>query len=919
MAALAGLLILSAQAAQAADTTWENTGSGDFFDPDNWSNFYPEPGDSYSIDNGGTAQVTTFQITASYGPGVLGTAEGDSGLLTISGSGGLPVNTLTVGLAGTGFLGVSGGAATDPQTLNLDANNIFLGWAPTGVGEMEVNNGKVSSDVEVIVGAEGKGTLTISNVSSWEGQQHYIGYQAGSEGGTVVNDSVMTLGDDLFVGFEGSGTMQIEGNGIVTAYNATVGMFAGSEGSVTVSAAELTIAPTIPGYGELIVGSAGSGEVVVENSGTLATKVAQIAVQPGSTGSVQLSGGEWVNEGNLTVGDSGNAELKLEAASTLASGTTVLALTAGTTTATVQASTFDVGGDLTIGGAGSADFDIDDSSLKVDDFLTVGDSGNGTLTAVSGASITSATAQLGAQSGSTGEVSLTNSTWETTGDLFIGVLGNGTFTATNSSVEAAVVEIAGSNTSTSSLSLINSSLTTSSITGGAGTPTATMDGATLLLPADANDPTLISGFAADQFELAAGGLTVNTQGAAAVITSPLAGGGGLIKTGAGRIRLEGASTYSGGTQIQAGVLEIVGASALGSGQVVLGTAELRASTDSTLGADIPLFSVDVPENETAIVSAATGQTLTITPQELAFSSDAFLQVGSPGNAGTVVLAPSGAIHGFPWQLHVYEGTLLAANTAVEYLTSSIQVTQVRAGATLDFADHLTGTGIASLGGAGTVHTGSLGDRELVVSMGNFDGDITGEGILVVADYGLITSGNVTVAGGTIVNGGTFEVNGTAGEVTLNTNGTLSGTGTVGTVLLNGGAVSPGIPGGTLTTGDLLWSSGTIVMNLSFDQKESAMLVTESLQGSASSYAFNFQNNGWVEGFTYDLIEFSGTNIDLSQFTYTNGSGFHGDFAFNGNTLQFTMHAIPEPGAACLLAAAGLVALALRRKRVKSHA
>lgn len=67
-----------------------------------------------------------------------------------------------------------------------------------------------------------------------------------------------------------------------------------------------------------------------------------------------------------------------------------------------------------------------------------------------------------------------------------------------------------------------------------------------------------------------GGLSVAAVDGELHITGAVSGEGKLVKSGAGRLKLAGANTYTGGTEILSGVVDVTGASPLGTGPVSIG-------------------------------------------------------------------------------------------------------------------------------------------------------------------------------------------------------------------------------------------------------------------------------------------------------------------------------------------------------------
>ncbi|GCD54278.1 autotransporter-associated beta strand repeat-containing protein [Acetobacter pasteurianus] len=234
---------------------------------------------------------------------------------------------------------------------------------------------------------------------------------------------------------------------------------------------------------------------------------------------------------------------------------------------------------------------------------------------------------------------------------------------------------------------------------------------------------------------------------AASITDGAKGPAGLIKSGQGTLVMDGSNTYSGGTQIESGVLEITNSAALGTGAV---------------------------DDQTSLLVDVTGKS------ELAndiSGSGSLTKTGS----GDIVLSGKDTLSG---GINVQEGTL-AIGVNASPIDSDVNISS---GASLDTS--IGDVGTKSISGAGTVN---LGAKSLTLSdaSGQFSGQITGDGSLDVlsGSEGLIgvqanqatvqienaasvDTGNGSTVGSIIDNGGIISV---AGNTTL---GTLNGTGSV---------------------------------------------------------------------------------------------------------------------------------------------
>lgn len=844
----------------------------------------------------GNATFTLENSSALYSTtGYVGYLPGSQGLISLTSSAwtakdqGNP-RDITVGVEGSGEI-----QATSSQ---ISALNFVLGGTAGSTGVVSMSGGTLTVQDNLQVGNAGTGTLSLTNSASVSSDTLSIGTLENSTGHVSITNSSLTSAGNVFVGLSGQGTLEADGANF-EAPELFIGRNNGVTGSATFSSGTLALT------GEIHVGADGDGTFTLKDNGIMNTDKGNMGFAAGATGVINIVSGHWTNTQAIFVGVSGSGTLNIETQGLITSESGYIAQDAG-----------GVGKVNLIGG-----------SWDMSNTLAVGVNGTGGFSADGGA-VSSQWAQVGLNAGSSGVVTLNNATWTTDQTLTIASAGDGEFSETNgSNVTAQTIELASGAMVTGSLSVVNSSLTTENLIAGAGTASVDFSGAQfkLLGGSAVLDTLLIDGFAPGTVVVGTGGLTVDTQGGNAQITSVLSGTGGVAKAGAGRLRLTTDNTYAGGTAIESGVLEITTNAALGEGNVSLGTAELRATSNATLSGDlnggIQLISVNA--NQTGTFSAVTGQTLTLASLDFLLGASSTMQVGSTGHNGSVIFAPTGTVAlTADTQLNVASGTFQAGNEALGIVTATASTTTVQAGATLDFQDQLPDTVINSLAGAGTVHIGTSGSSSLTVNSGTFSGDISGNGILIKESSGtFVIAGETSFIGETTVNAGTFIVDGSLsnglGPVQVNEGGTLGGSGLVGTITLSGGTVAPGSSPGTLTAANLYWEAGKILFELGPSQAASDLIVTGQLQGFGGPYDFQFVDQGWVVGSTYTLINFAGTNIaDINDFGFTNSGGFDGDFAYNNDTLQFTLNTVPEPSSGVLAAIAAIAAglLRIRRRR-----
>lgn len=204
---------------------------------------------------------------------------------------------------------------------------------------------------------------------------------------------------------------------------------------------------------------------------------------------------------------------------------------------------------------------------------------------------------------------------------------------------------------------------------------------------------------------------------------------------------------------------------------------------------------------------------------------------------------------------------------------------------------------------------------------------SGSGTLSISGTGGY-EGATTVEEGQLFFNGTYGIgtNGTTGQgnyivkngALLGANGTLSlstGATARNVIVEAGGTLKAGeidsagtltISGGNSSSDGLVFHDGAIVELRLGAERDFIQLSTATMKGQAlggeGSIVFNLINNGGIIlNETYDLINFGGTTagIALNAFALSAESiaaGWQGDFSYggDGNLLQFTVAAIPEP-------------------------
>ncbi|MXO01327.1 autotransporter domain-containing protein, partial [Shinella zoogloeoides] len=170
--------------------------------------------------------------------GVIGNQTGSNGTVLVDGAGSTWTNSasLFVGATGTGSLTVSNGADVTNTVGYIGGGAAASGTVTvTGAGSTWTNSGNL------LVGSFGGGTLTISNGGTVSSQVASIGSSAGSVGAATVTGAGSTLNtsSSLYVGADGDGTLTIANGGTVNALGG-VGITgdAASKGTLNIGGAE---------------------------------------------------------------------------------------------------------------------------------------------------------------------------------------------------------------------------------------------------------------------------------------------------------------------------------------------------------------------------------------------------------------------------------------------------------------------------------------------------------------------------------------------------------------------------------------------------------------------------------------------------------------------------------------------------------
>lgn len=564
------------------------------------------------------------------------------------------------------------------------------------------------------------------------------------------------------------GTVQIAGPGAVSL-SGELASAINSSGTVEVSNNGTWV---MSGFqNDLSVGRWGTGTLRISGSGEVRNSDGFIGYQASANGTVEVSGGKWINE-TLTVAASGT-------------------------------------GKLVISGTGE---------------------------------VTSGMSEIGSGTGSNGTVEVSGGRWTTSETLYVGNSGTGSLDISGTGLVDARKNVILSyfNPGTGTITLRGDGngrgvlLTGQIVEGPTGSGKVVFDGG--ILRATRDEGGLMVGFETGDVEIRNGGAYVDTNGFNVTLSTslPNAAGqnGGLVKLGDGTLRLQGLNTYTGGTTINGGTLQISSNSNLGSagGSLVFNGGKLR-TTDT--------FTMNRPASFTSFVATFDVADSTTLTQEGSMSGTGWF---AKEGGGTLVLKGSVSPNGYPsgmarlgTQVHGGKLVLDGASAALTHTTSRLELTGSSAEVVIENgADvsneegHVTGTSKITVTGSGSTWTNRnflyLGRNAGTATLElHSDGQVSvlkpaSPGATSTTYLGFTSSstGTANVSGGTWTNAGDYIV-GYSGTGVLN----LSGTGIVnvsGNSYLSsfGGTGTANISGGTWNTNTVMYVAytGTGTLTLS---------------------------------------------------------------------------------------------------------
>ena len=723
-----------------------------------------------------------------------------AGRLTLSGdstyTGGTTINAGTLRLGNNGTSGSIVGDVVDNATLEFNRNDdLTFGGIVSGTGALTKNRANTLT-------LTGDNTYTGGTTISSGTLQLGNGGTSGSIVGNVVDNATLDFNrsDDLTFGGI------VSGNGSLTKSGANTLTLTGDNtytGNTTISLGTLqlgdggttgSVARNIVDNGALIFNRSdapiysrvisGTGTVTQVGSGTLIL-----------TGNNTYTGDTTISAGTLQIGDAGNSG---SVAGDIVDNAALVFSRSNTQT---YAGIVSGSGTLT---------KIGTNTLRL--------TGDNTYTGIT--TISSGTLQLGNNSTSgsiVGDV-LNDGVLaiDRSDDLiFAGdISGTGALTKTRSST----LTLTGSNTYSGSTTLSNNG---STLRGGAENTFSSASAHTL-----ANNTVLdLFGFDQTIGSLAGNGTVTNTGAAAAILTTggddtdtlfsgiiqDGAGATGLTKAGTGTFTLSKNNTYTGGTTINAGTLQLGngGNSGIVLGDIIdNGVLAFNRNNNLTFG--------DIVSGSGALTKVGTN-TLTLTGDNTYTGSTTIsagtLQLGNGGTSGSIVgdVIDNGVFAINRSDTVTLGGVISGTGT----LTKSGAGTLILTGENTFGGGTTINAGTLQIGNGGT--TGSISGNMIDNGVFVFDrsdaltyaGNISGTGSLVKNGAGTLTLTGVNpYSGGTTINAGKLLLADAVipAPVVALPAAFLGGNGTIGPATI-AGTLAPGFSIGTITvSGDLTFAA-----------------------------------------------------------------------------------------------------------------
>jgi outer membrane autotransporter protein len=762
-------------------------------------------------------------------------------------------------VSGTGSLTKSGAG-----TLILSGANTYSGGTTISAGTLQIGNGGTTGSIAGDVVDNGtlafnrSDNITFAGNISGTGSLLLIGTATVTltgantySGGTIVSGGTLQAGSDSALGPAGSSLTLTGGTLQATASLTSARPFVMGSGGGTVdtSVNDLTLSGVVSGAGSLT--KAGAGTLILSGANTYSggTTVSAGILQVGNAGtSGALGTGDVTDNATLQINRSDAVTLANNISgpgALIKSAANTLTLT-GTNTysglTTISAGTLQIGYGGTAGTLGTGDvansgtliFNRSDAlavTAAISGAGTVNQAGTGTTT------LSGSNAYSGGTTISAGMLNIQNNT--ALGSTAAGTtVANGAALGLQGNITVGTESLALVGTGVSGGGALRNISGSNSLAGA-----ITLTGATRI-NSDAGTLTLSGAISGAQNLTVGGAANTHLSGVVGI------GTGSLTKDGSGILTISNANTYTGGTTISSGTLQIGNGGTTGSvvgGIVNNGTLAFNRADNITFA-----NSISGTGNLVLIGTAAVTLTGTNTYTGNTVVGDGALNAVSDnglGPAGNSVVLSGGALQISASFSSARPVTLGPAGGTIETGSNNLALSGTLSGngsLTKTGSGTLTLTGTSTYNGGTVVDGGTLSgstsnlqgnvvNNASVVfnqaTSGTYAGNMSGTGSLTKTGAGtLVLSGTSSYSGGTTVSGGTLQgttdnVQGAIvnnGTVVLSQTGSgayagaMSGSGALikdgaGTVILSGANT---YTGGTTVSGGRLSVNGSVVSNIS---------------------------------------------------------------------------------------------------------
>jgi autotransporter-associated beta strand protein len=505
-----------------------------------------------------TAGTYNLADTSTSGPGLTGFAQGTGSLsatgnLLVGAFGDNRTGTVRVNTAGT--LAVSG--------------ELFIGDSLNSAGNFSLESGIMTVNNKIFVGNNrGTGTMTMSGgtLTKTGGDQTFVGRDSGT-GTLTQSGGTITLNHDFYVGqgAGGNGTLNLSTGAVLNTGRDFVIGREGGTGALNMTGGTITKT----GDEKFLVGHNNGTGTVVQSGGTItANNELYIGNEnAGASGAYTLSGTGALNVANeVVVGrESGTGILNVNGGTitTSGNGNMYIGRRNGTGTLNQSNGVIIVNKEFGVGTRddnkiGTGTYNLSGGSLSAANNIFIGkeQESSGTLNMTGGTMTTSDKLQIG-HNQATGVLTQSGGTVNVQNEVYIGNENDassvGTYTLSGTgALNVGNEVIVGRVNGTGTLNLNGGTVTATKISGGNGNATVNFNGG--VLKAKRDEVNFIENL--DTANVESGGIKIDSNGFNVATSQALSGAGGLEKSGAGSLTLNGAHTYTGPTLVSAGTLTL---------------------------------------------------------------------------------------------------------------------------------------------------------------------------------------------------------------------------------------------------------------------------------------------------------------------------------------------------------------------------